>query len=353
MANPNSTDKCDAAAASVCRDSDDPALTEATATKLKAQGNEAYARGDLEAAVEFWNQAIRRHVDEMRDGQGPSCLSEESLQLERSIYLNLAQGYLKLDNPGKAFRACEVVMHQHPDDSKARFRAAEACLRLSNFDEAQKCLKPLLEAETPLPEALRLHQRLRNAKRAEAEKRKEFAKRMAAGAAGFSDDKPEAPSAEEQAMASRLQHLSAIDPGAIAMGTDISDAAAQAARARMERLQKAEGGDALPVPEVTDLESFAAKALARSKKYNSAMARSRKQSENAQRSLKLDWLRSGRDGSALDEFVSPLTEELRQIEVAGALVAAEAGAEEDLALDAADVETEDQHAQGATMEEMD
>jgi len=280
------------------------------AAQLKSMGNEAYSRGDVEAAVGFWNQAIRQHVEGMKTGEGPSCLSQESRDLERSIYLNLAQGYLKLKDGAKALRACQVVMHEHPEDPKARFRTAEACLLLKRYEEAEKILKVLLEAEPPLPEAVKLKQRIQAAKRLEVAERKKVAQKMSAGIAGLSDEKP-------SPVETGYEHLprpAFADLDTVSANTDIADAAAKAARKREQRLAAAQNESPLPVPAVNDLESFMAKAMGRSQKYKAAMAQSRKQRENAQRSVRLDWLRSGREGSAMDEFVSPLQEELRKIE---------------------------------------
>eukprot|EP00930_Biecheleria_cincta_P084172 TRINITY_DN73660_c0_g1_i1.p1 TRINITY_DN73660_c0_g1~~TRINITY_DN73660_c0_g1_i1.p1 ORF type:complete len:335 (+),score=97.69 TRINITY_DN73660_c0_g1_i1:93-1097(+) len=283
------------------------------AAELKLKGNEAYTQGDLQAAVDLWNQAIRRHVDAMKAGIGPSCLSEASRQLERSLYLNLAQGYLKLGDPAKALRACQVVIHENKEDSKARFRAAEACLQLKRFEEAEKTLSMSGGEEPPPPEVVKLRQRIRAARKAEADEAKKIAKRMAAGASGFSDDKP-AP-VEKKASSGPGHTMANLDT--VAIGTDLAALAAEAAQAREKRMAAAaaEGGPP-PVPAVHDTESFMAKALGRSQKYNAAIAKSRKQRETAQRSLKLDWLRSGRSGDGLEEFVSPLQAELRQIEVA-------------------------------------
>lgn len=87
------------------------------AADLKAQGNAAYGRGEVEEALRLWNLAIRAHVQvvatysiavgcqELSDGK--AC-SEESSQLERAIYLNLAQGYLKLQDGERALRACKA-----------------------------------------------------------------------------------------------------------------------------------------------------------------------------------------------------------------------------------------------------
>jgi len=295
------------------------------AARLKIKGNEAYSQGDLHASVDLWNQAIRRHVDAMKAGIGPSCLSDESRQLERSLYLNLAQGYLKLGEPAKALRACQVVIHENKDDSKARFRAAEACLQLKRFDEAEKTLSMFGGEEPPLPEVVKLRQRIRAARKAEADDAKKVAKRMVAGASGFSDDKP----APVENKGSRGSEHAMANLDIVAIGTDLAALAAEAAQAREKRMAAAAaGGDALPVPAVHDTESFMAKALGRSQKYNAAIAKSRKQRETAQRSLKLDWLRSGRSGDGLEEFVSPLQAELRQIEVAAVESEKQEGEEE-------------------------
>eukprot|EP00440_Ansanella_granifera_P015457 gb/GFBE01016803.1/.p1 GENE.gb/GFBE01016803.1/~~gb/GFBE01016803.1/.p1 ORF type:complete len:352 (+),score=100.66 gb/GFBE01016803.1/:1-1056(+) len=346
-------------AADAAEASDEEEAT-ASAAELKAHGNEAYSRGDCQAAVDLWNRAIRQHVEAMKLGEGPSCLSEESRQLERSIYLNLAQGYLKLDDAGKALRACQVVMHDHPGEAKAIFRAAEACLKLKRFEEGEKLLRPLLEAEPPMPEAVKLRLRLRAGKKEEADAAKKLAKRMSAGTSGFSDDKPP-PAAAAQPSRAGIPSPPMADLGTVTNGTDVAAEAAQAALRREQRMAAAASGETpLPVPAVNDLESFMAKAMGRSQKYAAAAAKSRKQTEAAQRSVRLDWLRSGQDREGLANFVSPLQAELREIEEATSKAAKdeEEAAEEDLDEDAEPpTASAEESAPGAggvsTMEEMD
>ena len=278
------------------------------AAQLKSQGNAAYQRNDIEEAVRLWNQAIRKHVQELQDGK--SC-SEEAADLERSIYLNLAQGYLKLGDSERALRACKVVLYTDQQNAKARYRAAEACAQLGRFDEAEQLLSKL-----ELPEASRLLQRVQAKSRTQAIKngkleaaaRKKLAEKMSAGLAGFSEDKPE-PVPQDQALRAPMADL-----GTVSSMTDISMEAAQAAQSRFARLEAAAAGERpLPEPTYTDFESFRAKAMKRSQKYSTAAQRSLKQTEASQRSVRLDWLRQGHAGE-LEDFTSVLQEELQSIQ---------------------------------------
>eukprot|EP00439_Symbiodinium_sp_Y106_P035874 s2485_g4.t1 len=287
----------------------DPA---AEAAELKQQGNSAYGRGEVEEAVRLWNLAIRRHVQELEAGK---AFGEESTTLERSIYLNLAQGYLKLGDAEKALRACKVVLFADPTSAKARFRAAEATLRLQRYEEARTLLQPLLDP--PVPEAARLLQKVQaeekaqalRAKREDAEAQKLLAQRMSAGLSGFAEQKPD-PVVEVEAP-SRMPPMADLDT--VSHMTDISAEAAQAARARQARL-KADEGPAPPDATFTDFDAFRAKAMKRSQKYAMAAERSRKHGEAAQRSVRLNWLRAGRAGGELEGFAAPLREELRELE---------------------------------------
>lgn len=286
---------------------EDGAETE-EAAELKKQGNAAYAQNDIEEAVRLWNRAIRKHVQELSDGK--SC-DQEATVLEKSIYLNLAQGYLKLGDGERALRACKVVLYTEQQNAKARYRAAEACAQLERFDEAEQLLSQL-----ELPEASKLLQRIRAKRQAQAAKdskqeaaaRKKLAAKMSAGLAGFSEDKPE-PVPQEKALRAPMADL-----GTVSNMTDVSVDAAEAAKNRLARLEAAAAGERpLPEPTYTDFESFRAKAMKRSQAYTMAAERSRKQSEAAQRSVRLDWLRQGHAGH-LEDFTSVLHEELHGIQ---------------------------------------
>jgi len=311
---------------------------EVTAAELKACGNEAYQRGELTVAVDFWNRAIQAHVAGMTDA-GLPAFSQESTNLERSIYLNLAQGYLKLGDHVKAFRACQVVLQEDPCNIKARYRAAESCFGLRRLDDASKLLFAMLQVDPSHGEAARLLQRVKATKRQDAKKEQELAKRMSAGASGFSDGRPEV-------RPKPLAHLHGLGEALVGYGTETAELAARAAVEREARLA---AGPAPPEPKVLDFDSFREKALARSRLYSSHTARMRQRKEVAERSVKLQWLR-GQHGvtGTLDDFVSPLQEELRGIQDRD-LSDAEAGDEIE---DASANEAKDDGS-AYTMEEMD
>lgn len=304
----------------------------ASAAELKAEGNAAYRRQDVQAAVDLWNAALREHVEGLGrgGGAGPPPLSEESRALELSLYLNLAQGYLKLGDPGKALRACQVAAGEDPGNAKAHFRAAEACLALARPSEAERWLAPVAEAQGSGSEAAALLRRVRAGRAAEAKREREVARRMATGALGFSEGR-EAPADLGGPVAGSLLQ----DPASMACGAHVAEAAARAAQAREARLHAAP--DPLPEPRVDDLDAFRAKILARSHRMNSSMQRSLRGRDKAQGSLRLEWLRSGQDGSALEGFASPLQAELRAIEAEGQAAAEAEAAERARASSAAEV----------------
>eukprot|EP00438_Fugacium_kawagutii_P001396 Skav209314 [mRNA] locus=scaffold994:505113:506099:+ [translate_table: standard] len=320
---------------------------EGTATELKRRGNAAYAQQEVEEAVRLWNLAIRKHVQELSDGK--SC-NEEATLLEQSIYLNLAQGYLKLSDGERALRACKVVLYTDQQNAKARYRAAEACVQLNRFEEAEQLLSQL-EA----PEASKLLQRLQAKRRAQAARdskqeaaaSKKLAAKMSAGLAGFSEDKPE-PVPED-----KVPRAPMADLGTVSSMTDVSTEAAQAAQSRLARLEASAAGEKpLPEPSSTDFESFRAKAMKRSQAYASAAQRSRKQTEKSQRSVRLDWLRQGHAGH-LEDFTLGLREELQDILSAQEAEEAEPAEEAEEAEAAEHLQAEGDACHGTEMDEMD
>mmetsp|Transcript_49236 Transcript_49236/g.107096 ORF Transcript_49236/g.107096 Transcript_49236/m.107096 type:complete len:359 (+) Transcript_49236:55-1131(+) len=287
---------------------DDGALE--TASELKAQGNEAYKREDVKVAVEYWNRALRRHIDAIEKGQEPA-ISEVSQSLERSLYLNLAQGYLKLGQPERALRACQVVAMERPTDAKVCYRAAEACLDLKRHDDALQWLKKLLEAEPHQAEAARLLSRVQAARRTEAQRQKLIAQRMCAATEGFAEGRAAGAEGNQAgALSSSSRGFLDADPLQVEGALDVASAAARAARAREERLS----APSLPEPATRDLDAFRAKVAAKSRSYASFVDRSRKQREKSQQSVRLEWLRGGRDGTDFDTFAAPLRSELSALE---------------------------------------
>mmetsp|Transcript_105254 Transcript_105254/g.263580 ORF Transcript_105254/g.263580 Transcript_105254/m.263580 type:complete len:405 (-) Transcript_105254:150-1364(-) len=288
--------------------------------ELKASGNEAWAAGQAELAVELWNAALRAHVEGMMPGAAPgsveSPLSEASRALERSLYLNLAQGYLRLGEPTRTLRACQVVVREHPEDAKAKYRAAEACLALKRFDEVGKWLDGLLEnpdAATGAA-AARLLQRAKVGQKCVARRQQEVARRMCTGAAGYSEGRQDVRASTSSSIAEKRNNFAhrfaGLDTASMVLGSNVADEAAMAAQRRQERLSD---GATPPEPTaVPDLSEFQARITARTNKYAAHIDKCRRKKESARHSVKLDWLRGGRDGTDFDGFAERWREELQE-----------------------------------------
>lgn len=298
-----------------------------SAAELKACGNEAYQRQDFSGAVGHWNQALRQFVEEMTPGTaGSSSLGVEHHNLEQSLYLNLAQGYLKLEQPERALRACVVVLHESAKHSKALFRSAEACLAMKQHEKAAEFLAKLLDAEPSHLEAKRLLQRVENERRNEVRKekadQKAAAQRMLGACDGFSDGRENATQPKlPDSVADTLSHM---DPESLCPHVDIAQEAAAAARRRESNLAAREG-EKLPEPVVLDdLDAFRAKVAAKTQRFGKYMDRSKKQREKVGHGLKLAWLRTGQDVGGLGGFQDTLRQEASTIEAEdAAAVAAE------------------------------
>lgn len=279
-----------------------------SANCLKALGNASWQRQEYQAAVDLWNRALRRYVEELdpestvTSDLGPA----ESCRLERSLYLNLAQGYLKTGEPRRASRACQVVLQDSPHDVKALYRAAEASLLLQDLDDSCAFLNSLLQAHPDHSEASKMLKRVKALQRAAQREEKEAARRMCKAATGYSDGRTKV----ETTPSWKLAHLAEADPAAMVAGVEVADAAAKAGRERAHQLQER----ALPVPCVSDLDTFRAKVFSKTAKMNKSVDASLKARNLAQRSAKLAWLREGRQSEGFKCFESEMRKELREIE---------------------------------------
>lgn len=261
---------------------------------LKARGNTAWQNGETQEAVDLWNTALKLLINQMREkSEGKvgkhrtylSPLSDEYRTLEKALYLNLGQGYLRLGEPKRALRACQIILHDDPNNAKALHRTAEAHLALQEFDKVKEWAEKLpRDAEGALgADAQRLIQRAQASKKAEIKRQKATAKAMFKGGGGYSDDKPK-PSPEQEILKQQVPEM-----GNPAYTMAIGEAAAKAAREREER-QKA--GPSPGEAQTYDLDSFRAKIMAKSAKYRASAAKSTAQTDRAQRNVKLDWIRS-------------------------------------------------------------
>lgn len=270
-----------------------------TTSDLKALGNAAHKRGDLRDAVDFWQRALQSFAENLAEVGS----AQEAAGIERSLYLNLAQGYLQLGEPDRTARACFLVLQDNPKEEKALYRLAEASLAKGDSKVALEWLGKLLEAVPGHAAATKLQRRIREERRFEKRRSKELAARMYAGTTNFSEGHETTHNPERQALVDRL----GADGVAATLGIADEVAAAAQRRARREPPQPA-------APVSDDLDAFRAKVMAKTGKMSNYMQKSRRGKESAQTSLKLSWLRGGGEREALNAFETRELEELRQLE---------------------------------------
>ncbi|KAJ3590433.1 hypothetical protein NHX12_008384 [Muraenolepis orangiensis] len=97
--------------------------------KLKLKGNEAYARQDYNAAVEFYSDGLA----ELRDMQ--------------PLYTNRAQAYIKLGKYAEAVSDCEWALKCNERCIKAYVHMGKAYIGLRKYKEARNCYEKIVEIE--------------------------------------------------------------------------------------------------------------------------------------------------------------------------------------------------------------
>ncbi|CAJ1416961.1 unnamed protein product [Effrenium voratum] len=87
---------------------------------------------------------------------GKLDLFQECRKLRLECRLNSAACSVKLQDPKAAREACDLVLHQMPENTKALYRRAQAYMLQRDFAEASKDLRRLLEIDPSIQEASRL-----------------------------------------------------------------------------------------------------------------------------------------------------------------------------------------------------
>uniref|UniRef100_H3C3R3 Tetratricopeptide repeat domain 12 n=1 Tax=Tetraodon nigroviridis TaxID=99883 RepID=H3C3R3_TETNG len=99
---------------------------EKTATALKAQGNEAYAKEDFETAVKYYTEGL------------------SVLQDMQPLYTNRAQAFIKLGKYQEAISDCEGALKCNEGCIKAHLHMGKAYLALKKYNESRKCFETIL-----------------------------------------------------------------------------------------------------------------------------------------------------------------------------------------------------------------
>lgn len=111
---------------------------------LKAQGNEAFKKGDFAQAASFYQQAI-----DAVEAAAHAAFSEEDkqgIQKEAaSLHSNLSCALLKLGNSSQALEQAEKCTQVKPEWHKGWFRKGEAHFALGEYEKAELAYKKALD----------------------------------------------------------------------------------------------------------------------------------------------------------------------------------------------------------------
>ncbi|KAK9462882.1 uncharacterized protein V1516DRAFT_671384 [Lipomyces oligophaga] len=103
---------------------------------------------DHKAAELFLNsKEVRTDSPLKLDTTTAESSTVELEQLALTCYLNRAACNLELKNYRKVITDCTVVLKSQPDNAKAYYRIAKACLAVDRLDEAKQCVDRGLDLE--------------------------------------------------------------------------------------------------------------------------------------------------------------------------------------------------------------
>nr|XP_006642346.2 PREDICTED: tetratricopeptide repeat protein 12 [Lepisosteus oculatus] len=102
---------------------------ETLANALKEMGNEAFAQGNYETAVQCYSEGL------------------EKLRDMHVLYTNRAQAYIKLKKYKEAISDCDWALRCSANCIKAYVHMGKANLALNNYEEARKSYKKILDIE--------------------------------------------------------------------------------------------------------------------------------------------------------------------------------------------------------------
>lgn len=114
------------------------------AQSLKDKGNEAFKKGKIPRAISLWERS--KTCVEMNDNFKGQNKSEAKIIL-KSLHLNSAAAYLKVNEPLKAREAVSKVLEHDPYNMKALYRRAQSYIDTEDWVEAAQDIKLALGNE--------------------------------------------------------------------------------------------------------------------------------------------------------------------------------------------------------------
>lgn len=101
--------------------------------------------------------------------------------MEKSLHLNLAQCFIKLETWDKSIEHSTTVLKTDPKNTKALYRRAFCYDKLKDVEKCSQDLKIVLELSPEDPSVKNLAARNEAERKRQAQRRKEMAKRMFGG----------------------------------------------------------------------------------------------------------------------------------------------------------------------------
>eukprot|EP00929_Paragymnodinium_shiwhaense_P122594 TRINITY_DN9546_c0_g1_i1.p1 TRINITY_DN9546_c0_g1~~TRINITY_DN9546_c0_g1_i1.p1 ORF type:complete len:273 (-),score=103.66 TRINITY_DN9546_c0_g1_i1:289-1107(-) len=149
----------------------------------KEVGFGAYRHGNYEKAIVCWAMArdsLLILVDKKKF-KGKEAKEAECKELLHTMYLNLAQAYLKNKEFHQAITHSDKILKDEPQNVKALYRKASAQLMASQHQEAKQNTRALLEVEPDNAAAKQLLLDIAGKEKAAKEKSKKASKIMLGG----------------------------------------------------------------------------------------------------------------------------------------------------------------------------
>mmetsp|Transcript_30413 Transcript_30413/g.70028 ORF Transcript_30413/g.70028 Transcript_30413/m.70028 type:complete len:274 (-) Transcript_30413:52-873(-) len=162
------------------------------------KGKEEYNKGNYAEALKSWQRSmksVKYITDKGLYKDKPDQLAEVA-QMEQKLWLNMAQGYLKVRDWGQAVDYSNLVLAREPENSKALYRKAQALYELNKFTEACETIETLLTSEPENAAAKALLAQMRRGQEKYREKAKKLSKKMLSGI----DRDPRRPTTQKEQM---------------------------------------------------------------------------------------------------------------------------------------------------------
>mmetsp|Transcript_13152 Transcript_13152/g.24248 ORF Transcript_13152/g.24248 Transcript_13152/m.24248 type:complete len:273 (+) Transcript_13152:46-864(+) len=160
------------------------------------KGKEEYNKGNFAEALKSWQRSLKsvKYItDKGLYKDKPDQLAEVA-QMEQKLWLNLAQGYLKVRDWNQAVDYSNLVLAVEPANSKALYRKAQALYELNKFTEACETVETLLSTEPENAAAKALLAQMRRGQERYREKAKKLSKKMLSGI----DRDPRSPTTQKE-----------------------------------------------------------------------------------------------------------------------------------------------------------